>query len=311
MTRHIIKGSILAVWAVLMVWWWHEHRSWPEPEKIDAVFLPDYLDNFGLEYGGRKVGWADKSLRRLQDGSYQAGESATILLELSGHEVEVRLESSAELDPSFNLVGYRYLLQAGPLSLLQTGTVKEGRLTVDLNLGQYREMVESLYADYAHLLGERAAVFNPGQVNVPAPKGPALASLFPHYIAAQGLKAGQTFTLAAFDPFTRSLVSVNARVESETRLVDQDTAREVPAFELGMAAGSGAAASREIFMINRHGRVFTEDGPMGYRLSRTIDENEARRGVVPLAPPAPLQGLLSTGPLKDLMTNIIRERLGD
>jgi hypothetical protein len=153
MKRHLIKGLILAVWACLMLWWWHEHRMWPEPEKIDAVFLPDYFDYYSLEYNGQKIGWADKNLDRQADGSYKAGETFTVLLGLGGQNVEARLEFLADLDPSFNLKSYRCLMRLDQLSLLQNGAVQDGRLTVELNFGQYKDLVESLYADYGQLLG--------------------------------------------------------------------------------------------------------------------------------------------------------------
>lgn len=292
MKGHIIKGLILAFWVSLMLWWWHEHRLRPEPEKIDAVFLPDYFDYYSLEYNGQKVGWADKSLSRQPDGSYLAGETFTVLAAVSGQTLEARLEFLADLAPSFDLKSYRCLMRLGQHSLFQNGTVTDGRLAVELNLGQYKEAVEALYADYGHLLGERAALFNPAPVSLPAPKGPALVALLPHYLAARGLTEGQTATLPAFDPFTRNLVIVNAKVESEGTHFDLDSARDVQSFQLSLTLGSAPSAPAETLTVNRHGRVFTAEVP-GYRLKREADELAARRGVQPVTLPPALKDLVS------------------
>lgn len=293
MGKHILKGLILAVWVALMLWWWQEHRLRPAPPKIDAVFLPDYYDYYSLEFKGQKIGWADKSLSRLKDGSYQAGETFSVLLDLGGQNLEARLEFLADLAPNFTLKKYRCLLRAGHISVFQNGTVENGRLAVELNLGQYRELVEKLYADYGHLLGERAAMLNPAPLSFPAPVGPALVALLPHYLAANGLEAGQTSALPAFDPFTRSLLSVTAAVGAETSRFDLDSARDVQAFELRLSLTADPSAPGETLVVNRHGRVFEAASPMGYRLNRVADELAARQKIVPFKPPLPLGNVLS------------------
>jgi hypothetical protein len=128
-------------------------------------------------------------------------------------------------------------------------------------------------------------------VSLPATKGPALVALLPHYLAARGLTAGQVATLPAFDPFSRSLVSVSAKVVSESTRFDLDSSRDVQAFELSMALGSAPSAPAETLIVNRHGRVFTEEGPMAYRLTRVLDEATAKQDVQPFTPPPGLKGL--------------------
>lgn len=291
MKGRLIKALILVSWAALMLWWHEAQRLLPPPEKIDAVFLPDYFDAFSLEHKGQKIGWADRSLRREADGSYRAGESFTILVALGGREVEARLEFLADLDSGFNLTKYQCLARLGQRAVVQNGTVTDGRLTVELNLGQYKEMAETLYAQYGHLLGERAAMLNPAPVTLPAPEGPALIALIPHWLAARGLAAGQNVSLPAFDPFTRSLVGVNVKVLNEGSRFDPDSARDVTAFELLISQGPGAPG--ETLFVTRHGRLMEALAPPAYKVARAADEAAARRGAEALAPPPALTELLA------------------
>lgn len=123
MTKHIIKIGLILVWVGLMGWWWLESRTWPVPEKINAAFLPDYNDYYGLSFGEQKIGWANKSLRRTQEGGYQGLQSMTVKLALEDQEVDIIFSVTADFDRVLNLTEFRYMIQAGPVVLTETGRV--------------------------------------------------------------------------------------------------------------------------------------------------------------------------------------------
>lgn len=125
MAKHIIKISILLVWVGLMGWWWLESRTWPVPEKINAAFLPDYNDYYGLSFGEQKIGWANKSLRRNPEGGYQGIQSMTVKLALEDQVVDINFSVTADFDRVLNLTEFRYMIQAGPVVVAETGEVTQ------------------------------------------------------------------------------------------------------------------------------------------------------------------------------------------
>ncbi|MDR2947342.1 MAG: hypothetical protein LBV79_11440 [Candidatus Adiutrix sp.] len=300
MKKHVIKFSILAIWVALMGWWWLESRSWPVPEKIEAAFLPDFTDNFGLYFGEQKVGWVYKSLRRQPGGEYQAMQGTTVELLIGGRRLEVNSTVMVNLAPSLALMDFRYLIQAGGVAVVETGQAAGNFLSVSVNLGEYAPLMEALAKEFGPMLGERAKYLDFGKEAVtPAPEGPALAAAFPPFLSHLGLAAGRNYALDTLDPFTRTLVSTSLRVEEESREYDPESGREEPVFKV-----RGGAAGQETFLwIDRYGRTLREEG-LGFSMTRAYDLAEARRDIVPLAPPPAFQRLLKGRNVEELLKTV-------
>ncbi len=294
--KHFIKVSILLVWLGLMGWWWLESRTWPAPEKINAAFLPDFNDYYGLKYGDQKIGWAFKSLRRLPEGGYQGGQGMVVQVALPGRTMEVRFNSSANLDRLLNLVDFTYVLQVGPLTVSESGLVADGRLSAQVNLGEHGPIFQQILEDYRGLLGgyadrldfSREAVLN-------APAGPALAMLLPPYLSYLGLEPGRQYALTILEPVTRTLTPIEARVEAEDREYDPETGRDIPVYRVRLTGGGGETLQ----WLDRFGRTIREES-LGIRLERVItldpsvsEQRLAAQGVTPLTPPPALLRLMT------------------
>ena len=302
-TGRLIKIVILAAWVGLMGWWWLESRTWPAPEKIDAAFLPDYTDNFGLYYGDQKIGWVYKTLMRQTDGTYQGGQGLTVKLLIAGQEIQVVSSVSSNMDRVLNLIDFQYLLQAGPLAMTARGTVEEGRLAVAVNLGQYDQAARQaldefmnanpLLADYGHLFD-----FSP-TVEGPAPDGPGLTPFIPPYLSYLGLETGRNYALQTLSPATRKLGVTNARLEAKATEYDAENGLDIEVYRLRLGTGQ----TGELLWIDRFGRTVREEAA-GFRLTRVETPAEAQDDVVPLVPPPGLAALISPKQIEDIMNKI-------
>lgn len=300
MKKHVIKLFILAVWVGLMGWWWHESRSWPAPEKIEAAFLPNFYDSFNLKFGGRKVGWAYKSLRRQPNGDYQAIQGTTVKLQIGGQTLEVASTVSVNLEPSLKLKDFQYLIQAGDLAVSEKGVVAGQYLSVIVNLGEYAPMMKALAEEFGPLLGEHAKLldFN-REVVLPAPAGPALAVAFPPFLSHLGLTPGRGYSLPTLDPLSRTMINTSLRVESEDREYDPEAGRDQPVFKIR----TGVPGQEAFIWIDRHGRTVREEG-LGLSLTRAYDLAAAMRDVEPLEPPAAFQRMLQGRNVDQLMDTV-------
>lgn len=306
MAKHVVKISIIALWLGLMGWWWLESRTWPAPEKIDAAFLPDYNDYFSLKYNNQKIGWSFRGLRRLSDGGYQANQSASVKFLLNGEELEVKSSVLANLDKSLNLIDFTYVVQAGPLTVTESGEVAGGRLVVGVKLGQFGPLLENFLSDYGQYLGDyarqldfsRDTVLNP-------PDGPGLSQIMPAYIGHLGLETGRNYSFNVLEPVGRRLIPLTARIAGEGREFDLEMGREVPAFKLILSGQTGGGT--EIW-VDRFGRVFREEA-YGFSAHREDGLFEAGKDVQPLTPPASFLRLLNTDSIRTLVERVKDERL--
>ena len=307
MVKHGVKISILLIWLALMGWWWAESRTWPVPEKIDAAFLPDYNDYYSLKYNGQKIGWSYRSLRRLPGGDYQAGQSTVVRVLLAEEEVEVKSSVLVNTDKSLSLINFTYVLQAGPLTLSESGEVAGGRLSVGVNLGPYAPMLEEFLARYGEMLGgyadkldfSREAVLDP-------PDGPGLTSLLPSYLSYLGLEVGRNYNLKMLDPAGRKLTTVPVRIEEEGQEYEMELGREVPSYKLRL--GGEAGGGTEIW-IDRFGRVYRESA-LGFSYVREESQFEAVRNIEPLTPPSSFLRLIDTESLKNIIDQAIEKEGG-
>ena len=305
MKKHIIKIVILAVWASLMGWWWHESRSWPVPEKIDVAFLPDFYDNFSVNFNGQKVGWAFKSLRRQPNNDYQGTQGLTLKVRLGEQTLEISSTVMVNMGPSLNLKDFQYLIQAGDLAVAERGTVAGNYLSVMVSLGEYAPMMKSLAEEIGPMLGEHARLLDfDREVVLPAPDGPALAAVFPPFLSHLGLIPGRNYSLATLDAFSRTMVTTTIRVEEETREYDPEAGRDQPVFKIR----SGSSGQEVFLWIDRYGRTLREEG-LGFSLSRVDDLAAAMRDVEPLTPPAAFQRLLQGRGFNKLLETIETQRV--
>ena len=303
MKGRIIKIGILLAWVGLMGWWWLESRTWPAPEKIEAAFLPDYTDNFGLYYGDQKIGWVYKSLMRQPNGLYQGGQGLTVKLMVAGQEVQIISSVASEMDRVLNLMSFQYLLQAGPLAMSAQGTVNEGRLAVTVNLGEYEQAARQaldefmtanpLLADYGHLFDLSPTVEGP------APDGPGLTPFIPSYLSYLGLETGRNYAVQTLSPATRKLGVTNARLEAKATEYDAENGLDIEVYRLRLGTGQ----TGELLWIDRFGRTVREEAA-GFSLTRVETPTEAQADVVPLVPPPGLAALISPKQIEDIMNKI-------
>lgn len=300
MKKHVIKISILAVWAALMGWWWHQSRTWPAPEKIEAAFLPDFNDNFDIKFNGRKVGWSYKSLRRQSNGDYQGGQGTTIKVKLGEQTLDVSSTVLVNMDPSLNLRDFQYLIQAGDLAVSERGTVAGDFLSITVALGEYAPMMKALAEEFGPLLGRHAKLLDfDREVVLSAPEGPALSALFPPFLSHLGLAEGRNYSLTTLDPFSRTLVVTAMRVESRSMEYDSEAGRDQAVYKV-----RGGVSGQETFLwIDRFGRTLREEG-LGLTLDRAYDLASAMRDIEPLEPPASLERLLRGRNINQLLETI-------
>ena len=297
MRKHAIKIIILLIWSGLMGWWWHESRTWPVPEKIDAAFLPDYLEYYSLNYGEQKIGWASRSLRRLPEGGYQGGHNLTAELLIQGHELEISSNVQAIFDRALNLQEFNFVVQAGPLTIVESGRVEDEVLNLEVSLGDYGPLLVAFLEEYGHLLGDYAQHLDfQRKISLPAPPGPGLTQFLPSYLSYLGLTKDGQYSIRVLDPFSRTLRPQTIRLEGETRAYDPEIGREQPAFRVRL--GEGPVGARLI--VDRYGRVIEEEGG-GFRLKRVDDLIQATAAIVPLVPPPGLAGLLNNKDLQKIM----------
>jgi len=325
MTKHIVKISIILVWLGLMGWWWLESRSWPVPEKINAVFLPDFNDYYSLNFGEQKIGWANKSMRRVEGSDYQGLQTLTIKLAAQEQVVEINFSVVANFDRLLNLTDFRYMIQAGPVTVTASGLVNlpkagcsdnqacesaadaDPQIIFEVNLGEYGPVFQSLVEEHSDLLGPYADRLDFSQArSLPRPAGPVIAQFVPPYLSYLGLTPGTNYSMSVLDPINRRLMPVTVRVENEAREYDPETGREIPIYRVRLNSAGGGG----LMWLDRYGRTIREES-LGFKLERVIslankyeEPNLAARGAVPLTPPLGLQQILAGQETVGLMEKI-------
>ncbi|GHV56826.1 hypothetical protein FACS189460_2320 [Deltaproteobacteria bacterium] len=304
MPKAPLKIAVLLVWLFFMGWWWQQSRTWPVPEKIEAAFIPDHYDLFAVRFQGQKVGWAFKSLKRFPNGAYQAAQGLRIQVDIWGRELEIQAEVSANLSPSLDLGSFNYTFGSAPVTAIERGRVADGRLAVQVNLGEYGPLVTDLVAEHRALLGRYAEMLDfSREILVEAPAGPGLASLLGPYLSYLGLKPGAGYTLTVLDPVTRSLMPLGVRVEAESRQYDPEMAGEAVAFLVRVGPPEAGAG----LWLDRFGRTLKEEA-LGFTLLPVDDQAEARRDITPLKPPAALLNLADRETLTGLANRLLTGR---
>ena len=296
--KHLLKVAVLAIWLGLMAWWQLESRTWPPPAKIEAAFIPDHYDLFALNYQGQKVGWAFKSLKRFENGAYQAAQGLRIQAAALGRTLEIQMDVSANLSPALNLVSFNQTFTSGPVTVTGRGRAEEGRLIVHLSLGEYEELAQAILDEhrgrlelYADLLDFRRPA------DLPAPDGPGLTPLVGPYLSYLGLTKGARYLLAVLNPWARTLQPLPVRVEAETRQYDPEIAGEAAAF----LVRAGPPEAEANIWLDRFGRTLREEA-LGFTLLLVDNQEEARRDVTPLSPPPALLSLLERGGFTKLLS---------
>jgi len=302
--KHLIKAAILAVWLGLLGWWQMESRTWPQPEKIEAAFVPDHYDLFTLSYQGQKVGWAFKSLKRFPGGDYQAAQGLRLQVALPGRTLEIQTDVSANLSPVLDLVNFNQAVTSAPVTVTQQGRVENGRLIIRVSLGEFEELAKALLDEHRDWLGAYADLLDFSRpADLPAPEGPGLASLAGPYLGYLGLTKGALYRLAALDPLTRSLRPLEARVEAEVRQYDPEIAGEAAAFLVRTGPPEAGAG----LWLDRFGRTLREEA-FGFTLLLADNQEEARRDITPFGPPPALMAMLESGAWADLLDRLETER---
>lgn len=291
MPKRTVKVAIVVLWLAMMAWWWHESRTWPVPEKIEAAFLPDFNDYFSLKYGDRKIGWSFKSLRRLPNGDYIGNQGTALTVEVGGQRMDVRVDAIVNMDQVLDVRDFQYIFSAGPLRVLEKGVVDNGRLTVSVNLGEHGPVLESFLAEYGSLLGAYAERLDFSRdVESPVSAGPALGAFVGPFLGHIGLESGRNYSVNILDPINRRPAPVSVRVVERTREKDMESGLTVDIYQLLL----GASGRESRLWVDRFGRTVRESG-LGFTMTREESQAAASKDVEPFQPPKTFERFLSGG----------------
>ncbi len=196
----------------------------------------------GIYYRGDKIGFSVGQTVPTDTG-YEIREDGRLQLAILGSSVAVRLHTVAQVDRSFTLRSFVFSLDpgTGPTEIL--GALEGTRLTLTIR----------------NRSGERTEVRQLAQP-------PALALSLARNLAARGLKAGDRFSVAVFDPAT--LRNDEMQVTVEGREIVETAGRPVPAFKLeGRLAGIVMKT-----WVTDVGEVVREESPLGLLVVRETAE---------------------------------------
>jgi hypothetical protein len=187
----------------------------------------------GIYYRGDKIGFSVGQTQPLADG-YEMREDGRLQMTLLGSSTSVRLSSRAQLDRAFALRRFSFSLDPGTGPTEVSGTLEGTRLRLKVRTPSgVREETREL------------------------PEPPVLSLNLPRTLIARGLQAGQTLTVAVFDPLTLS--NAPLRLEVRGRELMHAAGRPVPAF---LVEGTFAGVRTRTW-ITDVGDVVREESPMG------------------------------------------------
>jgi hypothetical protein len=169
---------------------------------------------------------------------------------LIGSTATVRTSTMALVDRAFSLRHFRFSLDPGTGPVVISGDVdgRRLRLRIRTSAGE-REEVRDLV------------------------EPPAISLNLPRSLAARGLKAGQIFEVALFDP--TSLSNAPMRIHVQAREVVQAGGRPVPAFRVESRFAGVVTRS----WITDVGEVVKEESPTGFLIVRETPQQAQTLGV--------------------------------
>jgi hypothetical protein len=201
-----------------------------------------------ITQGGRKIGYAHRSLSKTE-GGFRFAENVFMRINTMGIVQPLTLRTEAQLKPDRTLASFRFDLASNLFGFKAEGTVAGKELTV--RIGGPGE--------------ERTTV-------IPLAEAPYLGGGILESVGAAGLKPGEGRSLPIFDP-----ASLGQR-EARVTLLGEETvtiggisrpARKLSVDFMGM---------KQIVWVDRDGGVLREEGILGIALER-VERQEALAGL--------------------------------
>lgn len=203
----------------------------------------------GIYYRGEKIGFSVSETLPAEDG-YELREDAQIELAVLGSSSPVRIVTSAQVDPSFNLRTFTFSLDPGTGPITIDGRIDGLRLELGITTGGNRR------SEVRELL-----------------EAPNLSLNLPRRLAASGLEAGRTLETTVFDPATLRNVPITMKVEAREIIRAAD--RPVPAFRVSTTM----ANLNQTTWITDLGEVVREESPTGFIVVKETQDRARARAV--------------------------------
>ncbi|MEW5734981.1 MAG: transglutaminase-like domain-containing protein [Thermodesulfobacteriota bacterium] len=193
---------------------------------------------------GSRIGYARRSVTKLQQGGFAASELVYMRLMAMGLVQEVHFTTTGILRPDLTLDKFTFELASHLFSFRARGEMTDDR-TMALYVGE------------------------PGKeerVDIPLKQRPYLGASLVETAAAQGLAVGQSRTFPVFDPATTGEKPVKLTVVSEETIPVMG--EQVKALKVAV----NFMGSDQYAWIGPDGEVLAEEGPLGIRMEKASIE---------------------------------------
>lgn len=245
----LLSFLVLIAWPAQMGWL--VYASYLRPGASLAGDLARYGSAAhwkGLYYRAAKIGFSVSETVPNREG-FELREDATLRMALFG-ATAARLRTTAQVDAAFDLRSFRFSLDPGSGPITIDGTIDGKRLTLGITTPSSRR-TETRILD----------------------EPPVLSLNLPRRLAAEGLVAGKTITVAVFDPATlRNAPMTLAVIKRE---VVWAAGRPVPAFRVEMQYSGITSQS----WITDVGQVVREESPTGFIVAEETRERAMEQAV--------------------------------
>ena len=238
----IVKITIVAVWAVMVVFLVQRLRGVPEIDIAPGEELADNESWMSIYFQNQKVGYAEQSLAKIENG-YTVNQNTFLRMNMMGQVQELRTLTSARLTDTMALVSFNFYMSAGPVKYQLSGRLNGLTLELNSTTGGYTS-----------------------QSSIELESVPRLASGVLPYVAQQGLKKGQRFKVPVFDPSTLSTKSVVVAVEDTEKIVIEG--QEIQTFRIRQ----DYLDTQSYTWVDTAGRPVKEEGLLGLSMVKTSEE---------------------------------------
>jgi transglutaminase-like putative cysteine protease len=246
--KNTVKILVILVWifmAFLLVKKVHLVPGLPAEAMSQIRDSETYM---AIHFKGQKIGYAVQSLTRLE-GGYIVDDKTFLRLKLMNQVREVRTITSARLDSSMGLQSFHFFLSSGPIRFQLTGTLSGLTLSLTTLTSGFKNTSEIRLTEV-----------------------PRLTTGLMAYLAQEGLKKGQQYRVAIFDPSTLGNRTVTLRVEDKETLKLDDQVYETFRVRLDYFDTQSYA------WVDAQGQTVKEEGLLGLSMVRTTPE-KAREGL--------------------------------
>jgi hypothetical protein len=192
----------------------------------------------GAYLGSERIGWMKTSTARQGDG-WVIKQESELVITVQGQARKIVIDGAAEVGPKYQLRSFSFRMSTDPTVFSAQGIVGDKELLVVLNAGE-----------------------GPKQYTIPIKNELFVDLNVDKYLAARGLKPGESFTIDLFDPQTMATIPVKVEVMGTESLKVMGV--DVYATKLRRIVGGAKFDS----WIDVNGRSLREEGPLGITMVR-------------------------------------------